>query len=199
MNYTELHAAIKEWLDDISISDATIDTFISLTESKVNRNIRVMDMVSQYTFTAVDSGEYYDLPSDFFGARQVSVGGYDQDYLTPEQMDGTYKALTSGRPAYYTIIGNQIRFKPVTSADSDIQMWYYQGIPSIKTNSTNWLGDKYPDAYLYGALTEANIYVYDDAKAQQYGQLFASVIGGIDKADARDRWSGSAMVARIVL
>ena len=200
MNYTELHSAIKEWIDDTTISDATIDTFISLTEAKMNRTLRVMDMVVKHPFTPVDGGEYYDLPADFLGARQISIGGYDLDYLTPEQFDGVlYNYVTNGRPRYYTIIGNQLRFKPTTTVDSNIEMWYYQSIPEIVTNNTNWIGDKWPDAYLYGGLAEANIYVYDDAKAQQYGLQFANVVSTIDQADKKDRWSGSAMVTRIIL
>jgi len=59
----------------------------------------------------------------------------------------------------FTIEGTTLKIRPIDG--TNIVLDYYQKIPSLVTNSTNWLMTNWPDAYLSGVLAEAYLYNKD--------------------------------------
>jgi len=74
-------------------------------------------------------------------------------------------------------------------------MWYYSFTKLTDAAPTNWLITKYPNIYLYGALTEAAEFI-DDPKADFWAQKAGKAVQDLYKADQAARWSGSTLNAR---
>ena len=55
----------------------------------------------------------------------------------------------------------------------------------------------HPDAYLYGALVEAEPYLQNDKRLQVWAGLYNSTKDSIIESNERDRHSGTAPVTRI--
>lgn len=156
MTYAELVAAIKTWLSR-SDQDANIPLFIRNVEARVNRDLRVREMVVRAT-ASVDV-EFADLPTDFLAPRSAQIGNRALNYLTPNDM----LAVRTGGPTWaYTVLGSQIQFAPAPVDADTVELTYYQRLKPIAENVTNWLLRDHSDAYLYGALVEAAMVTRDE-------------------------------------
>jgi hypothetical protein len=66
------------------------------------------------------------------------------------------------------------------------------------TVTSNWLTKNAPDVLLYGALLEAEPFIKNDERISVWLNAYRESIDKIQKADARDRHSGSAMRVRTI-
>jgi hypothetical protein len=64
--------------------------------------------------------------------------------------------------------------------------------PLSDSNPTNWLLDKNPDAYLFGCLVEAELYIGHDERVPLWAQRREAALASIEQADRKARW-GSPM------
>ena len=192
--YTTLQAAVASWL---ARSDLTsqIPDFIMLAEAKLNRSLRTRQMEQRSTATAT---EYMALPTLFLEMRNIKTTGtpvYTLEQRAPFEMDALDDG-SSGRPSRYAIIANQIRLAPAPDTTYTLEIDYWESIPPLASNSTNWLLDAAPDVYLYGALLEASAYILDDPRIPLWMQAYERTINQLQTADRRARWSGSPMAVR---
>ena len=173
----------------------TADDFIDLFEGWANRNLRVRQMEAEATAT---STEYIALPTDFLELRDIQYQGSPRvqlEYVTPEYADRYDSSGASGTPKYYTLVGNQIRLIPAPDASTDVRISYWQKVPALSGgNTTNWLLTDYPDAYLYGSLIHARVFVQDPAIAAYFKQAYDQVMAEIDRAGKRSNVGGSMRV-----
>ena len=168
--------------------------------------LEVRKMSTRTQTTAIADQEYYGLPADFSGIRDIEISdlatGKSRQtlaYLTPEQMNiESAKNVISGtgRQVYYTIVADQFQiYPPVT--DKTIEIIYYQNLPPLTSVSPdNWLSFYYPDIYVFSILVEINSFVKDAATAQMWEARATQAIEELAKEDARDRWSGTPMQIR---
>ena len=69
-----------------------------------------------------------------------------------------------------------------------------EGIPDLSdSNTTNEILTRHPDAYLYGALASASVYLMDDQKTTVYEQLFTRAIDEVKREEERSKQAGSAL------
>jgi hypothetical protein len=188
-SYSELKAAVANWLARPDLTDR-IPEFIALTEAKFNRRLDVRQMEQRSTATIDTTStdpQFISLPTDFQSMRRVclsSVTGKPTiEYLTPtalyQMRFGTF-ADNSGQPAFFTIIGSNIELLPVPDQNYTIEMVYRQVIAALSdSNTSNWLLQLAPDAYLYGALLEAAIFTQNDERVPLWAQAYKSVIDDI--------------------
>jgi len=54
------------------------------------------------------------------------------------------------------VVGTQLQFYPYPDQSYTALLTYYQMLPPLAANGANWLLAFAPDAYLYGALTQAS-------------------------------------------
>lgn len=192
--YTTLQAAVASWL---ARSDLTsqIPDFIMLAEAKLNRSLRTRQMEQRSTAAAA---EYMALPTLFLEMRNIKTTGtpvYTLEQRAPFEMDALDDGST-GRPSRYAIIANQIRLAPAPDSTYTLEIDYWESIPPLASNSTNWLLDAAPDVYLYGALLEASAYILDDPRIPLWMDAYTRTINQLQTADRRARWSGSPMAVR---
>lgn len=190
-NYDELVKEIIDWSHRNDLGTKIAD-FIILAEHAMYSNdaeplkVRSMTTIS----TALTDGQYIALPDDFESARSVrlvtSDNGGELKFQSPEQMQ---KQVSTGRPKFFTIVGNEIQFDRVPDSEYTVEIQYYRKATSISvTNQTNEILTSHPAIYLYGALAQIFSYSQDDQQASKYGQLFIGAIKGANKADKKGRY-----------
>jgi len=196
--YAELQSSIADWLlrDDLT---SVIPTFISLAEAKFNRRIRDYRMVKRAT-AEVDTA-YFAIPSDWQENIRFQLNTSPittLEYVTPDQAAEEKRLYnSSGRPAFFTMIGDQFQIVPAPDSTYDAELTYYAKIPALSSgNTSNWLLEKAPDIYLYGALMEAAPYLDDDARIQVWGGLLEQSMNAIQIESDRAKTGSSSIRMR---
>lgn len=198
--YTELKAAIADFLnrDDLA---ATAPTFISLAEADIQRRVRHWRMEKRST-AELDT-QYSAIPADFVEVIRMYITSGDTKPLElisqGELLDRKRKNLnTSGSPSYYAITAGEIEVFPVPDGTYDLELYYIARIPSLSdSNASNWLLERYQDAYLYGSLVHSAPYLKDDARAQMWAALYQSAVDAINAESERSKFGGSGRRMKI--
>ena len=196
--YAELKSSIADWLlrDDLT---SVIPTFISLAEAKFNRRIRDYRMVKRAT-AEIDTA-YFAIPSDWQENIRLQLNTSPittLEYVTPDQA-AEEKSLynSSGRPAFFTMIGDEFQIVPAPDSTYDAELTYYSKIPALSdSNTSNWLISKAPDIYLYGALLEAAPYLDDDARVQVWSGLLEGSMEALQIESDRAKTGSSSIRMR---
>jgi len=198
--YAELQSAITDFLnrDDL---DAKAPTFISLAESNLSRDIRHWRQEKRST-AEIDT-QYSAIPADFLEAVRFYITSGDTRPLElisqAEMLDRKFRNLnTSGQPAYYAITAGEIEVYPVPDGTYTAELYYMANLPALSdSNTSNWLLQYYPDAYLYGSLIHSAPYLKDDARLQVWAALYQSAIDGINAESEKSKFGGSGRRMKI--
>lgn len=170
-----LQTALQTWLARADVT-ADVPDMIALFEAWCNRNLRMPQMEVEKTAPAQ---EYLALPDGFLEMRDIQWQGSPRvqlGYLTPVMADIEDPGGTADIPRWYTLVGDQIRLIPPPNDATLIRMAYWQKVPALATNSTNWMLDLYPDAYLYGSLMHGNVRIQDVQMAAQVASAWQAVM-----------------------
>lgn len=168
-DYATLKAAVADYLNREDLTPQ-IATFIQFHEAKMNRELRVPQMMVRAEATS--DAEYIPVPSDFLQDYSLklesAVPHADLTYIA--QTDAKlYKAQGLTQTLYYTIVGNSFELIADPPENVDVELIYYARIPALSdSNTTNWLLTAHPDLYLYGALLESVPYLKDDERLQTW-------------------------------
>lgn len=192
--YTELRAAVATHLARADLTTPIVD-FITLAEAKLNRILRVRQMEQRSTATAT---EYMALPTGFLELRNIQLNQTPKvalDMVSPDEIDRNYSG-SSGIPVVYCLLANQLQLGPAPDGTYTVEVDYYEVIPPLASNSSNWLLSLAPDIYLYGALLEAAAFLIDDPRVPLWQAAFTQVVGQMQSMDRNARWSGSRLRVR---
>ena len=201
--FTELKDAIADWLDRSDLT-ARIPDFIALAEARINRELRIRPMEVRSTMYATVDQQYFNLPGGYIQMRNIQLNTNPTtplEYITPEMLDRLYGSTTTGKPRAYTLIGDEIQLAPIPDSAYQIEMAFYEkftalGYGTSGTVTINWLTKNAPDILLYGALMEAEPFIKNDERVAVWLNGYGNAIDKLQKADQRDRHSGSAMRVR---
>jgi len=195
--YTELQTAVANWLgrDDLT---ARIPEFIDLAEARLSRELETREQEKRATASTAGSDQYIALPTDLREIRHVQINTTPRTtlrFVAPDQIEREYSR--SGKPLVYTIVGKEMKLAPTPdSGDYTIEITYIAGVePLSDANTNNWVLTRYPDAYLYSALSAASIYLMDDQRAAGFEALAQRAIDEIKIDEQRARY-GSAPAMR---
>ena len=199
-NYSELKSAIADWLDRTDLTDSISD-FITLAEARHKRDFKLRRMETRVTANTIADTEYYTLPDQYVAMRNIQLNTDPKtslEYLTPEQMDRIYAGSMKGKPRAYSIIGNDIQLRPIPDSAYEIEILYFKHFAALSDSApTNEMLTNHPDAYLYGALVEAEPYLQNDKRLQTWSSLYDRAKQDIISSNERDRHSGVAPTTRI--
>lgn len=202
--YDELLDEIGDYLarDDL---DSKFPTFVKLTEAKLNRELFVRQMEQRST-SVIDSGseepEFISLPTDFQSMRSIRLssvtGKPSLEYVTQVELNTlrTKYANAPGQPQYFSVIGEELELFPTPDDDYTIEMIYRKNIPSLVSNSTNWLLTLAPDVYLYGALLEAAPYTKQDTRIQVWGLGYTTALDGLNRLGLMSTFNAGPLTVR---
>jgi len=190
-NYTDLKASVADFLNRSDLT-SVIPDFVTMAEAEFNRTLRVREM-SVRTQGPIDS-QYVKLPDDFLGMRNIELM---TDPVTPleyknlQNLDIHRRNDKTGKPLYYSIVQNSIEFAPIPDETYTLEIVYYQKVPTLSSNTTNWLLDNHPDAYLYGTLQHSAPYLQSDERVGVWAGKYQQVIEQITTSDEKAKFSGS--------
>ena len=201
--FTELKEAVADWLDRSDLT-ARIPDFIALAEARINRELRIRPMEVRSTMYATVDQQYFNLPGGYIQMRNIQLNTNPTtplEYITPEMLDRLYGSTTTGKPRAYTLIGDEIQLAPIPDSAYQIEMAFYEKFTALGdgtsgTVTNNWLTANAPDVLLYGALMEAEPFIKNDERIPVWLNGYSNAIDKLQKADQRDRHSGSAMRVR---
>ena len=206
MNLQEIRTAAQAYCDryDEELVGA-IPSFVKVVEGKINNALRTGEQAIRSQIYLERDNEYYGLPSDWGGARDVEIleqgkqHGRTLTYLAPEEMNKLSRSPSRPYPRhnFYTIIANQIQVAPPTNNEI-LEIVYYQRLPALENDTdTNWLTVKNPDAYIFGLCTEIAAFAKDAMSYETYKNRFAESLIDITMEDQVTRWSGPALRVQI--
>jgi hypothetical protein len=199
--YSELQTTIASYLnrDDLT---SIIPTFITLTENRLNRELRVRANMVRATTTTTSGTAFYDLPSDLIQLRNITYDSNSKSfalaYLSPESATREYGSIVSGSPRAYTNLGTNIKLSPAPDAAYTISINYFAQLRSLSDSVvTNDVLDAYPSLYLFGACLEGAIYLNDTEQTNRFGSVFEKAVDDVKRAEEAARYGGTVMTTSI--
>ena len=187
--YTELQTAISNWLDHTLFS-ARSPEFIALFEAAANRRLRVRQMEASTNLTP--SSGSATLPTDYLSWRRVTWTGSSRvelQYVHPSYLQAAYPTSPSDTPRIFTIEGSTLKVRPVD--DTALEFDYFQKVPALADNATNWLLTAHPDLYLFGSLVEAEMFGVNDERAPLWKTRRDEIFDEIEKLSNKTRGAGA--------
>lgn len=173
-SYQDLQDAIANFLarDDLTTQ---IPNFIQLAEARMSRELETREQEKRVTATLTSGDEYIALPTDLREVREVKLNTSPVkvlSYFSPSGLDTSYSGNGQGRPEGFSIVGKEMKLRPVPDSAYTAEIIYIGSLEAISATSTPTLFLRSPDLYLYGALAEAYAYLLDEARAAQYDAKF---------------------------
>ena len=188
--YSNLKTTIANYLNRSDLT-AYLADFISLTEARLNRELRVREMVNIDTsITTVSGTQSYSLPTGFIEATSII---YQSDpyrtlrFISNSDFYNKYNtSQTSGLPTYFSIVGTNILLGVAPDSAKTLQINYYKKITSLSdSNTTNDILTNYPDLYLYGALAESAPFLMQDERLNTWATLYKEALDKANEASRR--------------
>jgi len=198
--YAELKTNIADFLNRDDLASIS-STFISKAEADMNRQLRHFRQEKRSTVSI--TGQYSTLPTDYLETIRFYITGGDTNPLElisqGQLLDRKYKNLnTSGNPRYYAITAGEIEVYPVPDGTYTSELYYYGKTPELRdSNTSNWILEHHPDAYLYGSLIHSAVYLKEDERIQVWAALYQSAIDAINQESEKAKFSGSGLRMKI--
>jgi len=199
--FSELKTSVANYLnrDDLT---SVIPDFITLTENRINRELRSRANVSRVITTTTSGTDIYDFPADLIELRSVSyVSGSNKNalsYMTPESGTREYGTTANGAPRAYSSLGKVIKLIPTPDAEYTIELIYYNQLASLSdSRTTNNILTEFPSLYLYGACLEGAIFLNDSDEITRFDAIFNRTLVSIQESEEKARYGGNVMTMTV--
>ena len=199
--YAELKAAVASWLNRESIT-ANVPDFIRLAEAQMNREIK------HWKGEKRSEGEidtrYSTLPADWRSPIRLSVSTANgprelEPVSQSEMLDLRYKTNdTADIPQYYAISSGSLELYPTPSQPVNVMMIYRANIPALSdSNTSNWLLEEAPDAYLYGTLMQTAPWLREDERVAMWASMYSQAMQSVNKDGEMAKHGGTGLRMKI--
>ena len=196
--YALLKTTIANYLNRTDLTSYLGD-FITLTESRLNRELRVREMVNTDTTTTTVAGtQSYSLPSGFLEASAVIYQSNPYRTLRFMANGDFYRQYnvtqTSGLPTFFTIVGEKILLGVAPDSAETLQIDFYKTLtPLSESNTTNSILTNYPELYLYGALAESSPFLMQDERLNTWASLYKEALKNANLSSQKGSITSSPM------
>jgi hypothetical protein len=189
MNYSELVTNIRNYTDvDANVfSDSVINTFITMAENRILRDIDLDVFKQEDTGNLTGGNRFLGAPLGILTHRylMVVVGDdrifldfRDQSFMREYWPDYTEE----GVPKYYSVWDqNTFSVAPTPDENYQVQLGYIYRPPQLSaTNTTTWISTNAPEALLYACLIQAYSYTKGPPEMLNYfNQSYQQAIQGL--------------------
>jgi hypothetical protein len=199
-SYADLQTSIANFLARSDLT-AQIPDFIQLAEARINRELETREQEKRSQATLTPGDEYIALPTDLREVREVKLLTSPLtvlNYASPTGLDTQYPSNGLGKPRGYSIAGKEMKLRPVPDAAYTAEIMYIGSVDTLSAVSTPTLFLRSPDVYLYGALTEAYIYLLDETRAAQYDEKFTRAINEVRLDEERSHYGTGPLQTKSV-
>lgn len=197
--YNDLQSAVASWLARTDLT-SVIPDFITLAEARINRALRVREMITEATGSV--SAATLSVPSDFVETFTLTLDTEDDrplEYRPAEDSQLRVAGTISGQPIWFTVIGSNFHFYPTPDGTYSYTLEYYAKVPALSsTLTTNWLLTKAPDLYLFGSLAEASAYLHEEEREAYWSAKFNAVKAALNGAENRTKRTSGPIRMRVV-
>jgi hypothetical protein len=175
-SYSELSAAVTAFAGQEGNPEFTnqVGLFISLGEDQVYRSLRHDRMIKS---AALSGSPPFLIPDDFLEMSAVNHG-YDLCEYAPPELVLSAPASTDP-PTLWSILGSELVFDGTPTAETVIS--YFAKLPNL-VNEPNALFLLNSDLFLYATLTQAMIFLRDEAREGAWDGLFKRKLDEINAA-----------------
>jgi len=194
MNFGELKQEVANYMHRTDL-DTFIPGFIEKARQRINRDLRVREMITQADTTPVDNP--FPAPAGFLEMRDMfHLRGNNRITLTltnRRQLNRFLNALNSDSvPQFYSIDGTQIETRPGGIGIIFTQIFYIEELEFVDDSDTRATLDRYEMIWLYASLIEGHSFTQDLDLMNSVQQFY---ISEVDQANnqAADAESGAAL------
>ena len=192
-NYSDLKTTVANYLGRSDLT-SQIPDFISLAEIRLNRNLRIRQMLKNATASTTGGDPTVGLPADFLELRDIYIAGNPRitlSYMSPSAFSRDARADQSGRPVFYTLTGAEFVLAPLPDTNYTLTMLYFAKPTALSdSNQSNVFMANAADALLYGALVEAEPYLMNDARIQVWSGYYQNALDSLNVSDESSAYSG---------
>lgn len=178
-----LTTAIQKYMESTETSFVdNIPNFIKATEEKIVKGVQLDVFRKNSTGSTSTSNTYLAMPSDYLSPFSLAVvdGDGDYNYLLLKHSsfirDYTPKPATTGQPKYYAEFDDtSFILAPMPDQAYSVELHYFYRpttLTSYSDSTTTWLSKNAINAMLYGALSEAAMYLKNYEAMPVYDQKF---------------------------
>ena len=198
-SYANLKTNIADYLARQDLTDK-IPMFISLAEKRLNRDLRLRQMLQQSTYS-LTSGYKVPTPADFLEMKDIHIDAnpvVNLNFKTVSQFYRLSNSSGSGVPINYTLVSDNFVLAPRPTGASTINMTYYK-IPKVlsDTNPSNEYLEVCPDLLLYASLVESAPFLMDDERLVTWEQLYTRGLTSITKSDEQSEFPAQPLAVQI--
>ena len=197
-NYSELKTHIQQWAhrDDIPhdeiIDLVESDMFMDIPRTAMSyghQALRVRQMETRATATAVTTSRYLALPDGFLDMRRLRIADASGSDLLSASPESLVIEPGSGRPRYFTTT-SQLEFDITPDSTYSLEMLYYKKPTALSSsNQTNAILTNYPNIYSYGCQWAIKIWSSEPELGQVWYAEYARAIRGANRASKRARYA----------
>jgi len=193
--YSDLQAEVADWLDRTDLT-SQIKSFITLTEAKLNRRLRLREMETALSET-IASG-VITIPAGYIQMEYLYLDTSPSTPLIRSDLEYIYRNYptrsSDARPAYYAREGSNIIFGPFPDSAYAVKGLYYKKLDVLSaSNTSNAFLVEAPDALLYGALLHAEPFLKNDERIPLWKAAFDEALSMLQAEDDAEALSGSAI------
>ena len=196
--YSNLKTTISSYLNREDLT-AYLGDFITLAESRLNRELRVREMVNIDTSTNTVAGtQSYDLPTGYIEATTVifqSNPFTTLRFMANSDFYNKYNSSqSSGTPQYFTVVGTKILLGVQPDSATTLQINYYKKLTALSdSNATNDILTNYPELYLYASLAESSPFLMQDERLQVWAGLYKEALSLSNLASSKGSTTSSPL------
>ena len=196
--YSNLKTTIASYLNREDLT-AYLGDFITLAESRLNRELRVREMVEINTSTNTVAGtQSYDLPTGYLEALTViyqSNPFTTLRFMANSDFYNNYNSSqSSGTPTYFTIVGTKILLGMQPDSAQTLQINHYKKVSALSdSNATNDILTNYPELYLYGALAESSPFLMQDERLNIWAGLYKEALKNANESSSKGSTTSSPL------
>lgn len=174
------------WRTGDSVLAADLDSLIQMADSKLNRELRVPEMVTITTDNV--EAETLAVPTGFIAMKTIMATALATPLtaITNREMQIARLDTNAAMRPFYSLAGSTLLFAgPMSVSDPEpVEMIYYAKVPDYSGTDASWLETEYLDVYTYACLSEAGMYLREDARIPIWTQLYQAAL---DRANRDER------------
>ena len=198
-SYDNLKTNIADYLARSDLTEK-IPMFVSLAEKRLNRDLRLRQMLQQSTYS-LTSGYKVPTPTDFLEMKDIHIDANPVVNLNFKTVSQFYRLGTSsstGQPINYTLVSDNFVLAPRPIGSSTINMTYYK-IPKVlsDTNPSNEYLEVCPDLLLYASLVESTPFLMNDERLATWEALYTRGLTSITKSDEQSEFPAQPLAVQL--
>ena len=178
MTYDELVTNIRNYteVDANVFSNSVINTFITMAENRILRDIDLDVFKKEVTGTMTTGNKFLSAPTDILTHRYMILTPANGDQIFLQFRDTSFMkeywadGADTGTPKFYSVWDqNTFYVAPTPNANFSVELGYiYRPAQLSSTNTTTWVSNNAPEALLYACLIQAYSYTKGPLEMLQY-------------------------------